>query len=87
MGKKKNNGLKYLNFAVSFGLTLAITIYLLFKGGTWLDQRLGTEPVFMIIGVFLAVATVFRQLIKEMKNFDESQKPNDESQKPDKEDH
>jgi F0F1-type ATP synthase assembly protein I len=81
MGKKKrSNGLKYLNFAVSFGLTLAITIYLLFKGGMWLDQRLGTEPVFMMLGIFLAVATVFRQLIRELKNFEQSQKP-------DKEDH
>ncbi|HHX97156.1 MAG TPA: AtpZ/AtpI family protein [Clostridia bacterium] len=44
---------------------MALTVYLLYKLGTWLDNRLGTEPWFMLLGVFLAVATVFRQLIEE----------------------
>jgi hypothetical protein len=71
MGLKKNNAFKYFNFAISFGLTLAITVYLLYKGGTWLDGRLGTEPIFMILGVFLALATVFRQLINEVKDLEQ----------------
>ena len=70
--KKENNVLKYLNLALSFGLTLAITVYILYKVGTWLDQRLGTEPLFMILGVFLALATIFWQLIEEMQG---SEKP------------
>lgn len=77
--KKNNEVLKYLNFALSFGLTLAITVYLLYKGGTWLDQRLGTEPLFMILGVFLALATMFRQLFSEIKKIE--QKPKQEQQK------
>lgn len=70
MNSPKNNKFKYLNFALSFGLTLAITIYLLYNGGRWLDQRLGTEPLFMILGILLAVVTIFRQLIKESKDLD-----------------
>jgi hypothetical protein len=66
--KKENNVLKYLNLAISFGLTLAITVYLLYKGGVWLDNHLGTEPFFMILGVFLALATIFWQLIDEFKD-------------------
>jgi len=67
MRSKKNNAYKYLNFGLSFGLTLAIVLYLLYKGGAWLDQRLGTSPLFMMFGIILAVATVFRQLVGEIK--------------------
>jgi F0F1-type ATP synthase assembly protein I len=70
MNPQKKNGFKYLNFALSFGLTLVITLYLLYQGGKWLDKRLGTEPLFMILGILLAVATIFRQLIVETKDMD-----------------
>lgn len=63
--ENKDSGLQYLNIALSFGLTLIITVYFLYKGGTWLDKRFGTEPFFMISGVFLALATIFWQLIEE----------------------
>lgn len=77
MGNKKSNVWEYFNFALSFGLTLAITLYLLYKGGAWLDQRLGTSPLFTAVGVFLALATVFRQLINEFKN--KTEKKGDEN--------
>jgi len=66
MRSKKNDGFKYLNFGLSFGLTLAVALYLLYKGGAWLDQRLGTEPLFTALGVVLALATVFRQIVGEI---------------------
>ena len=64
---KKSNGFDYINFALSFGLTLVITTYLLYLGGSWLDGWLGTEPLFMMLGVILAIATIFRQLIVEVQ--------------------
>ncbi|MDD2400952.1 MAG: AtpZ/AtpI family protein [Clostridia bacterium] len=71
MREKRSMGFKYVNFALSFGLTLVIVTYLLFKGGMWLDQKLGTEPFFMAVGVGLAIITVFRRLVKDIKTFDE----------------
>jgi F0F1-type ATP synthase assembly protein I len=85
MSTKKDNALKYLNFALSFGLTLLITLYFLYKGGVWLDQRLGTDPLFMILGVFLALATVFRQLITEVTESKQKSKQ-DEQKKAEKKD-
>lgn len=81
MRGKKNNGFQYLNFALGFGLTLVITLYLLYKGGVWLDDYLGTEPLFTALGVLLALATVFRQLVGEIielgqKNEQDEQKNN-----------
>ncbi len=67
---KKNKGLEYLNFALSFGLTLVITTYILYLGGSWLDKKLGTTPVFMVLGILLSIATVFRQIINEVKDLE-----------------
>jgi len=79
MRKKENNGFQYLNFALSFGLTLVITLYLLYKGGAWLDNYLGTSPLFTALGVILALATVFRQLVGEI--IESGQKEKQEEQK------
>lgn len=68
MARKDRGALKYLNFGISFGLTLAITVYLLYLGGNWLDNKLGTSPLFVMLGILLAVATVFKQLLSEVKS-------------------
>ncbi|MCR4440671.1 MAG: AtpZ/AtpI family protein [Peptococcaceae bacterium] len=75
MGFKQNPSFKYINFGLSFGLTMAITVYLLYQGGKWLDNRLGTAPVFMFVGIILAVATVFKRLLAELKTLE--RKPGD----------
>ncbi len=79
MGFKQKPSYKYLNFAISFGLTMAITVYLLFQGGRWLDNRLNTAPVFMLLGILLAIATVFKRLFVELKTLDDNSGDNDEN--------
>jgi len=73
---KNSPAFKYINFGISFGLTLAITVYLLYRGGIWLDNKLGTAPVFMFCGILLAIASVFRRLIADLRTLDK--KPDDE---------
>lgn len=71
---------KYLGFAVSFGLTMAITIYLLLKGGQWLDAKLGTAPVFMFLGVILGIGAVFKRLFTDLRTlaaFDKDEEDSD----------
>lgn len=65
MARRDKRVYKYLNFALSFGLTMGITIYLLYLGGKWLDNRLGTTPLFICLGVLLAIVTVLKQLITD----------------------
>jgi uncharacterized protein YlxW (UPF0749 family) len=81
---KKNKGLDYINFALSFGLTLAITTYILYLGGSWLDKWLGTTPIFMMLGIILSIVTVFRQLINEVKDM-EKEKAEETVEKPQEE--
>lgn len=75
MKAKNNPAFKYLNFATSFGITLVLMIYLLYQGGEWLDKRLGTEPLFTIIGIFLAIGAVFKRLLTEIKLLAKEDKP------------
>lgn len=37
------------------GLTMVVTVGLLAYGGIWLDGRLGTQPLFVILGALLGV--------------------------------
>ncbi len=41
---------------LGIGWFLAISILLGVLGGLWLDNKLGTKPVFLIIGIFLGLA-------------------------------
>lgn len=78
MGFKKSPVAKYINFGLSFGLTMAITVYLLYQGGKWLDNRFGTDPVFMFLGIVLGIAAVFKRLIADLKEMDKDFTPNGE---------
>ena len=80
MGFKKSPISKYINFGLSFGLTMAITLYLLYQGGKWLDNRLGSAPVFMFIGIVLAIAAVFKRLFAEIKMLDKDLSQNDDEE-------
>lgn len=57
---------RYLNLALSHGISLAVTIYLTVQGGLWLDRRFGTSPLFLMILVLLGIAASFRLLIKDI---------------------
>lgn len=50
----------------SFGLQLVVTMCLLGWGGWWLDGRLGTYPLLMILGLFAGAGGSFYALIKTL---------------------
>ena len=37
------------------GMTLAVVVALFAYGGLWLDDRLGTTPLFVLLGVLLGI--------------------------------
>jgi len=57
---------RYANLAFSLGVTMAVSIFFGYFGGTWLDTRLGTEPVFLIVGLLAGVAVAFKGLFTEI---------------------
>ncbi len=46
------------------GIQLAAAIFLCLLGGNWLDQRWGTSPLFLILGVFLGGGAGFYNMVK-----------------------
>jgi F0F1-type ATP synthase assembly protein I len=60
------------------GLQFAASILLFVYAGQWLDRRIGTGPVFLIVGVFLggggAFYSMYRKLMASQKG-DDRDKP------------
>ncbi len=54
------------NEYVGAGLQFAVSIILCLLGGRWLDQRLDTSPLFLVLGVFLGAGAGFYSLYKTM---------------------
>ena len=49
---------------LGLGTTLAVTVLAGLGGGYWLDGRLGTRPVFLLIGGALGVGAALYQFVK-----------------------
>jgi F0F1-type ATP synthase assembly protein I len=57
------------------GLQFAISILLFLYAGQWLDRRLGTGSLFLILGVFVGASAAFysmyRTLTREQRRMDD----------------
>jgi len=57
---------KYGSLGISLAVTTAIYLFLGYRGGLWLDQRLGTEPVFLLLGIVLGMVLSLVSFAKEI---------------------
>jgi ATP synthase protein I len=48
------------------GLQFALSIILFLYAGRWLDRRLGTEPWFLILGVFTGAGAAFYSMYRTL---------------------
>ena len=49
-----------------YGLTWALSVLLFLLGGWWLDGKVGTAPLFMILGAFLGGGAGFYSLYRHI---------------------
>jgi F0F1-type ATP synthase assembly protein I len=49
------------------GFQFVIAILLFLYVGQWVDRKLGTRPLFLIVGVFLGAATGFYSMLQRLK--------------------
>jgi F0F1-type ATP synthase assembly protein I len=53
------------------GLQFAISILLFLLAGQWIDRKLGTEPLFLIVFVFLGAGgsfySIYRKLMEQQR--------------------
>lgn len=54
--KKDYSPFEALGIVWDVGLVIAIPTVLFALGGRWLDQKYGSSPIFLVVGLFLSVA-------------------------------
>lgn|GEM_PF-6406171 len=70
MGKQWINA-RFVHMGLSFGINFTVVGLLGGWGGWTLDQRLGTSPWLLVIGITGGVMLAFYSLIKEIMVLDE----------------
>jgi ATP synthase protein I len=65
---------RMLATASSIGMSLVVAIFLGLFGGMWLDKRLDTRPLFLIIGLLLGITAGFRNVIVISQRIDKAQR-------------
>ncbi len=66
---KKNGAMVAIAVTATIGTELAVTTLLGFYGGRILDDKLGTEPWFLVAGVLTGVAIGILGIIRSMHRF------------------
>jgi ATP synthase protein I len=54
--------------AAGLGFQFAASLVLFFFAGQWLDRRLGTAPVFLLVGVFVGGGGSFYSMYRRLMN-------------------
>jgi F0F1-type ATP synthase assembly protein I len=61
--------------AAGMGLQFAISVILFLLAGQWLDRKLGTEPLFLMVFVFVGAGasfySIYRKLMEQQRREDE----------------
>ena len=61
------------DLALQWALKLAIAVLIGFFAGRWIDSKLGTTPLFLLIGVFWGVGGSFYILYLQVKKMQEEE--------------
>lgn len=54
---------KYGSIGIAWVLSTSIYMYLGFKGGTWLDDKFQSAPLFMVLGLVVGIALSMQSLV------------------------
>lgn len=74
MNKKRKNQeykkiIRLLGLVSHLGYLMLTPILICVIGGAWLDGKLGTSPLILIVGVVLGVCSSFKNLFDHMNKF------------------
>jgi F0F1-type ATP synthase assembly protein I len=64
---------KYAGIGIQFAASIVLFLY----AGQWVDRRLGTTPIFLIVGVFVgataAFYSIYKRLMRDLKEQEQAQ--------------
>ncbi len=63
-----------MNKYLHLGFTLGATVLLFSYGGDWVDKKLGTSPLFLLIGLSWAMFGTLYYIIKELNKSENKDK-------------
>ncbi|MBX5464148.1 MAG: AtpZ/AtpI family protein [Clostridia bacterium] len=66
MANRRNAPNRLLATALSDAITVGVAVWAAYAGGTWLDARFHTSPVFLAVLVLLAVGGSLQMVVKDM---------------------
>ena len=69
--KSKSPIYRAFNVALSFGISLAVSLFIMIKVGAWFDQRFQIGPYGTVICVLIAIVAGFRTLYREVLRLEE----------------
>jgi F0F1-type ATP synthase assembly protein I len=67
------------DLAFRWGVTLAVSVLAGFFGGRWLDGKLGTTPLFLLVGIFWALAGSFYSLFLQVRKLQKDEEQQSKS--------
>lgn len=74
--KEQQGWAQGLSLAMSFGAILVVSLWITWKIGGWLDERLSTAPFLTLICMLIGIISSFRMFIREL---DKEQKKREHS--------
>lgn len=69
MAKKVGPG-QIVGLGLSFGVTMLVSILIMYKVGQWIDGKLGLDGIFAFIGILMGVFSGFRLLLENVQSID-----------------
>jgi F0F1-type ATP synthase assembly protein I len=66
------------------GIQFAAAIILFLFAGQWLDRRLGTSPVFLILGVFVGAGAAFYSMYRKLMEDQDAEEARKKGERPGK---
>ena len=69
MARKVSPG-QVIGLGLSFGVTLLVSIVIMYVVGQWIDNKLGLENVFTFIGVLMGIFSGFRLLLENIRDLE-----------------
>ena len=69
MDKQKPSRAELVSLAFELGFIIALPIVALGLGGKWLDAKQGTEPLFTLLGILLAIISTSVWIYRKFKGY------------------
>ena len=63
-GARRPAGTPSMSSFAGFGIQFVVALLLFLYAGKWVDRKLGTEPLFLVLGVFVGAGASFYSMYR-----------------------